>query len=81
MTALDCEQQYAYARVSRKGTVITVINNQTKAEEIEINVMPVGLADGEILVDRLSVSPQVQVSRRRLKVTLPPRSAAIFTRR
>lgn len=75
------EQQYAYARTSRAGTVVTVINNHTKATEIEINVMPIGLGDGEVLVDRLGVSPQVLVKNRRLKVTLPARSAAIFTRR
>ncbi|MFZ0062333.1 MAG: alpha-amylase family glycosyl hydrolase [Pyrinomonadaceae bacterium] len=75
------EQQYAYARVSRAGTVVTVINNHTKAAEIEINVMPIGLADGEILVDGLGSSQQVQVSGRRLKVGLPPRTAAIFVRR
>ncbi|MGI8918472.1 MAG: alpha-amylase family glycosyl hydrolase [Pyrinomonadaceae bacterium] len=75
------EQQYAYARTSRARTVITVINNHTQAAEIEINVMPVGLADGEVLVDRLGVSEQVRVSGRRLKVRLPERSAAIFVRR
>jgi neopullulanase len=74
------EQQYAYARASRAGTVVTVINNHTKAAEIEINVMPIGLADGEILVDRLGGSQQVQVSGRRLKVGLPARTAAIFVR-
>jgi hypothetical protein len=57
-----------------------VINNHTKAAEIEINVMPIGLADGEILVDRLGGSQQVQVSGRRLKVGLPARTAAIFVR-
>ncbi len=75
------EQQYAYARTSRAGTVVIVINNHTKGAEIEINVMPVGLADGEVLVDRLGVSEQVRVSGRRLKVRLPERSAAIFVRR
>lgn len=75
------EQQYAYARKSKAGTVVTVINNHTKAAEIEINVMPVGLADGEVLVDRLGVSEQVRVSGRRLNVRLPERSAAIFVRR
>jgi neopullulanase len=74
------EQQYAYARTSRAGTVVTVINNHTKATEIEINVMPIGLGDGEVLVDRLGVSEPVRVGGRRLKVTLPARSAAVFAR-
>ena len=75
------EQQYAYARTSRAGTVVTVINNHTKAGEIEINVMPIGLADGEVLVDRLGVIQPLRVNQRRLKVTLPARSAAILVRR
>ena len=61
--------------------MITSINNHTKPAEIEINVMPVGLADGEVLVDRLGVSQPLRVSERSLKVTLPARSAAILVRR
>jgi glycosidase len=75
------EQQYAYARTSRAGTVVVVINNQTKSAEVEINVMPVGLSNGEVLVDRLGVSQQVVVADRRLTVKLPARSAAVFVRR
>ena len=75
------EQQYAYARTSRAGTVIVVINNQTKPAEVEINVMPIGLSNGEVLVDRLGVSQQVVVAERRLTVKLPARSAAVFVRR
>ena len=75
------EQQYAYARVSRAGTVVTVINNHTKAAEIEVNVMPIGLSNGEVLVDRLGVSQQVVVAERKLTVKLPARSAAIVVRR
>ena len=75
------EQQYAYARTSRAGTVVTVINNHTKAAEIEINVMPIGLSNGEVLVDRLGVSQQVVVAERKLTVKLPARSAAVFVRR
>ena len=75
------DQQYAYARTSRAGTVVVVINNQTKPAEIKINVMPVGLSNGEVLVDRLSVSQQVVVADRELAVKLPARSAAVFIRR
>jgi glycosidase len=75
------DQQYAYARTSRAGTVVVVINNQTKSADIEINVMPVGLSNGEVLVDRLGVSQQVVVAQRKLTVKLPARSAAVFVRR
>ncbi len=74
------EQQYAYARVSRRGTVVIVINNLNKPAQIGINTMPVGLADGEMMIDRLT-GQQIQVSDRRLKITLPARSAAVFVRR
>ena len=56
------EQQYAYARASRAGTVVTVINNHTKAAEFEMNVMPIGLADGEILVDRLGAASKFRLA-------------------
>jgi neopullulanase len=75
------EQQYAYARTSGRGTVVMVINNHGKTADMEINVMPIGLGDGEVLIDRLGVSQQVIVSGRRMKVTLPARKAAIFVRR
>ena len=75
------EQQYAYARRSRAGVVVAVINNHTRAAEIEVNLMPVGFGDGQILVDRLGNSRPVRVTERRLKVTLPARSAAIFVQK
>ncbi|HKR61664.1 MAG TPA: alpha-amylase family glycosyl hydrolase, partial [Pyrinomonadaceae bacterium] len=75
------EQQYAYARTSRAGTVIMVINNHPEAAEFAINVMPIGLGDGEVLIDRLGNNQQVRVAERTLKVKLSARSAAIFVRR
>jgi 4-alpha-glucanotransferase len=65
------EQQYAYAR----GPVIVVINNDGKQAEISWNT---DLTDGTVLHDRLGVSRRIVVSKGKLKVTLPERSAAIF---
>jgi glycosidase len=75
------EQQYAYARTSRAGTVVIAINNANQPAEVEFNVMPIGLADGDALIDRLGVSREARVAGRSLRVTLPARSAAIFVRR
>ncbi|HEY2963770.1 MAG TPA: 4-alpha-glucanotransferase [Pyrinomonadaceae bacterium] len=66
------EQQYAYAR----GSVIVVINNDSKQAEISWET---NLRDGTVLHDRLRVSGDVVVSNRKLKVTLPKRSVAVFT--
>ncbi|MGH9880233.1 MAG: alpha-amylase family glycosyl hydrolase, partial [Pyrinomonadaceae bacterium] len=75
------EHQYAYARTTRRGTVVIVINNDTKSAQMVVNAMPIGLGDGEVLVDRLGASNEVRVADRRMRVMLPKRSAAIFVRR
>ena len=75
------DQQYAYARGSKAGVVIMVFNNAEKSAEMLINLMPVGFADGETLIDRLDVSPEVRVKDRRLRVTMPSRSVSMFVRR
>jgi glycosidase len=75
------DQQYAYARKTKDDTVMTVINNDTKARMISFAVADAGLADGAMLVDRLGVSRVVQVANGKLSVELPSRSAVIFVRR
>ncbi len=71
------QQQYAYARRGRSGTVIVVINNESDAATIEFDVSRVAL--GGVFRDRLGVSQPVQVDgSRRMRVSLPKRSAAIF---
>lgn len=75
------EQQYAYARMTKSLAVVTVINNDKKAAQVEFDVSPLGMADGAVLIDRLGVSKDVRVENRKLKVTLPERSAAIFVRK
>lgn len=73
-------QQYAYARASRAGTVVMVFNNADKPAEMLINLMPVG-GVGQILIDRLGVSPETPIRDRRLRVTMPARSASMFVRK
>lgn len=71
------EQQYAYARKGRSEAVVIVINNENDAATIEFDVSRV--ARGGVLKDRLGVSPPVQINDGRMRVSLPKRSAAIFT--
>jgi glycosidase len=72
-------QQYAYARVTERSSVVIVINNDPKPANVEFDVSPAGLADGARLVDRLEAAPDVRVANGRLRTTLPARSASIFT--
>jgi glycosidase len=66
------EQQYVYAR----GSVIVAINNDEQQAQISWET---DLADGKRLHDRLEATGDVVVSQRKLKVSLPKRSVAIFT--
>ena len=75
------EQQYAYARTTKSLAVVTVINNDKKAAQVEFDVSALSMADGAVLTDRLEVSPEVRVENGKLKVILPERSAAIFVRK
>lgn len=72
------EQQYAYARTTNNGSVVVVLNNDTKAAQIEFDVSHIGLQNGAILPDQMRVSRDVIVSNGKLRVALPERSAAIF---
>jgi glycosidase len=70
------EQQYAYARRGRSGSVVVVINNGNDAASMEFDVSRIA-ATG-VLKDQLGVSRPVQIDAGRMRVSLPKRSAAIF---
>jgi glycosidase len=74
------DQQYAYARKTKAGAVVIVINNDTKPTKIAFEVSAAGLANGVRLVDRLVSSKDVQVENGKIDVALPVRSASIFVR-
>ena len=74
------DQQYAYARTTRNAAVVIVINNDTKAAEIEFEVSPVNLKNDDVLFDRLGVSKGAFVANGKVRIKLPERSAAIFVR-
>ena len=79
------EQQYAYARVPgtfaqiNRRVVIVVINNDKEKATFSFNVKPVGLANGITLLDQLGVSANVTIENEHINVTLPARTASIFT--
>ncbi|MBD0326460.1 MAG: hypothetical protein ICV68_08510, partial [Pyrinomonadaceae bacterium] len=72
-------QQYSYARVSERSSVVVVINNDAKPATVEFDVAAARLADGARLTDRLDVSPDVRVANGKLKISLPARSASVLT--
>jgi glycosidase len=72
------EQQYAYAR---GNAVVVVFNNDDKAAEFEFDVSRLGLRNGAVLRDHLEKSRDVAVRDNKLHISLPKRSAAIFSHR
>jgi glycosidase len=79
VTLRAAEQQYAYARVSERGVVVVVFNNDTKPAAIEFGVAPAGLPGDARLDDRLDTLKNVRAEGGRLRLTLPARSASILT--
>lgn len=71
------EQQYAYAR---GNAVVIVFNNDDKAAEFEFDVSRAGISNG-VMHDRLNGGRDVSVRDGKLRVSLPERSAAIFSHR
>lgn len=72
------DQQYAYARKTRRETVIVVINNDTQAAAVEFEVKDLGLREGDRGTDQLNASAGGEVRQGVLRVTVNPRAAAIL---
>ncbi len=75
------EQQYAYARRTDNAVVVVVINNDVKPSIVEFSVVSAGLLNSDRLIDRLAIGGEVRVEAGHLRVTLPARSAALYTKR
>ena len=75
------EQQYAYARSTENAAVVVMINNDDKAADIEFEVARLPLGNGMSLNDQLGASTAVTVRDKKLRVSLPKRSAAIYVGR
>jgi glycosidase len=85
----DEEQQTVFARALASGSgspviftsVFIAFNNDTKPATIEFSARQAGVADGATFEDRLgTVKDVTKVESGKIKVTLPPRSAAILSR-
>jgi glycosidase len=72
------DQAYAYGRVAEGGSVVVVFNNGSTPASLDLPAAPARLAEGATLEDRLGATAPVRVEAGRLKVTLPPRSAAVY---
>jgi len=72
-------QQYAYARTTRGASVVIIINNDTKPATFDLDAARANLEDGARLTDRLGTSQGVRVAGGRIKLSLPARSASVFT--
>jgi glycosidase len=77
---LDEEQQMAYARVFADQAVLIVFNNDAKAANVTFNVSmikPFGAS--ATLTDRLGKVSDVKIENGTVKLSIPARTAGIFT--
>ena len=70
-----------YALVTEGSSVVAVFNNGTSEATIECSTEPARLAEGAVLEDKLGAAEAVRVQAGRLRVRLPPRSAALLVPR
>jgi len=75
------EQAWAFARVARGGSVLVAFNNAGSPASLDFDVRAAGLADGATLLERLAGGADARVTGGRVRLTLPPRSAAIYSGR
>ena len=69
---------YVYARVSANAAAIVALNNGAEPETLEFPTHSLGLAPATILRDQLASAPPIHVGAAKVRVTLPPRSAAVY---
>ena len=75
------EQAWAFARVASSGSVLVAFNNAGSPASLDFDVRAVGLADGATLPERLAGGADARVTGGRVRLTLAPRSAAIYSLR
>lgn len=77
---LDEEQQMAYARLTEKQAVLMIFNNDTKPAEVSFEVSMIKqFAPNAILTDRLGKISDIKLENGKVKLTIPARTAGIFT--
>jgi glycosidase len=78
------DQQWAYARKTASSSVIVAFNNDAQPATFEFDVTPAGINDdgarlSNRLADRADANTQVPVKGGKVKLSLPARSAGIYT--
>jgi neopullulanase len=79
VTLAVADQQYAFARQTPRESVVVIFNNADKEAQVEIDTSPLKLATGKTLTDRLRAVKDVRLDQAIMRVTMPARSASIFT--
>lgn len=71
-------QQYAYARVTDRSSVVVVFNNDSKPATVEVDIAAANLGRDGPLADQLGVVKDARIEGKTLKATLPARTACIL---
>lgn len=72
-------QTYAYARVAGDEFVVVALNKSGETQSFDVSLKDICPATTTVLSDRLGELGRVALTDSRLRFTLPPRSAALFT--
>lgn len=76
---LDEEQQLAFARVTDKGAVVVIFNNDTKPAEVSFDISMIKTIPANVtLSDALGKLQDIRISNWIVKATIPARSAGIY---
>lgn len=77
---LDEEQQMAYARITDAQAVLMIFNNDTKPAEVSFDVSMIkSIPQNSTMTDRLSKISDFKIENGKVKLTIPARTAGIFT--
>jgi neopullulanase len=80
MSLAASEQMYAYGRVTDAESVLVIFNNGTQEATLEVPIGQMSIPQGTKLRDRLDGASELKVQGGSISVTMPARSAAIYTR-
>ncbi|HEY8563035.1 MAG TPA: alpha-amylase family glycosyl hydrolase [Pyrinomonadaceae bacterium] len=77
---LDEEQQMAYARLTDKQAVLVIFNNDAKPAPVAFDVSMIKpFPANATLTDRLGKVPDITIDNGRVALTMPARTAGVFT--
>ncbi|MGC2237587.1 MAG: alpha-amylase family glycosyl hydrolase [Pyrinomonadaceae bacterium] len=77
---LDEEQQMAYARVTENQAVLMIFNNDAKAANVEFDVSMIKqFSNNAVLIDKLGKINEIKIQNGKITLSMPARTAGIFT--